>query len=100
MTVWKYFLNCPSVNPICLRYYANFRYISAADERRSRGLPAEAFVYAQPRRQQRSVAGTTLFRGRRRTLCEKMRQDRTPEATKCGQFNYQLVPFINSLRSQ
>jgi hypothetical protein len=30
-------LNCPSVNPIPLIYYANFRYISAAHDCRSRG---------------------------------------------------------------
>ncbi len=48
MTAWKYLLNCPPVNPICLIYYANFHYISAAHDCRSRGLPAEPFVYAQP----------------------------------------------------
>lgn len=61
MTAWKYLLNCPSVNPIPLIYYANFRYISAAHDCRSRGLPAEPFVYAQPRHQQRSAAGTALL---------------------------------------
>lgn len=55
MTAWKYLLNCPPVNPICLIYYANFHYISAAHDCRSRGLPAEPFVYAQPHYQQRSV---------------------------------------------
>ncbi len=69
MTAWKYLLNCPPVNPICLIYYANFHYISAAHDCRSRGLPAEPFVYAQPHYQQRSAAGTALRR-RRRALSE------------------------------
>ncbi|AGJ87553.1 TPA: type II secretion system pilot lipoprotein GspS [Raoultella ornithinolytica] len=33
-------------------------------------------------------------------MYQQLQQDSTPETTKCSQFNRQLAPFIDSLRSQ